>query len=265
MMFEEDRTSVPRAYTALPDGPDHPDPVDDLKRSIEWCHAQADGNLRAIGIQIGSRFDLKDEPLLEALVRRGATVYPDARGKVVRLPTGPVLAYRPLPQTLWQIEEHRGPSAIAAVGITGPSHFRETFMSTTSAGAQPWVSAYNPKHLGGPEIEAKSPVVSDPVIWEALKTFTNMINSSTGLSHSSDRSSVTEGLTKLKAAGHYFCPDDLLAGALRLNWKGSAAVELRELALEINAGKQKRFRKMLRTDIVEVWRAEASAATPPDH
>jgi hypothetical protein len=263
-MFEEDRTSVPRAYTALPDGPDHPDPIEDLKRSIEWCHARADGNLRAIGIQVGSRFDLKDEPLLEALARRGATVYPDARGKVGRLPTGPVLAYRPLPQTLWQIEEHRGPSAIAAVGITGPSHFRETFLSTTTAGAQPWVSAYNPKHLGGPEIEAKSPVVSDPVIWEALRTFTNMINSSTGLSHSSDRSSVTEGLTKLKAAGHYLCPDDFLAGALRLNWKGSAAVELRELAREINAGKQKRFRKMLRADIVEVWRAEVSEATPSD-
>lgn len=59
----------------------NPDPVEDLKRSIEWCHAQADGNLRAIGIQIGSRFDLKDEPLLEALVRRGAAVYPDTRGK----------------------------------------------------------------------------------------------------------------------------------------------------------------------------------------
>ena len=263
MMFEEDRTSIPRAYTALPDGPDHPDPVEDLKRSIEWCHGQADGNLRAIGVQVGSRFDLKDEPLLEALVRRGATVYPDSRGKVARLPAGPVLAYRPLPQTLWQIEEHRGPSAIAAVGITGPSHFRETFTST-AVGAQPWVSAYNPKHLGGPVIEAKTPVISDPVIWEALKTFTNMINSSTGLSHSSDRSSVTEGLTKLKAAGHYFFPDDLLAGALRLNWKGNAAVELRKLAIEINAGKQKRFRKMLRPDIVEVWRAEASSAAPSD-
>lgn len=260
MMFEEDRTSVPRAYTALPDNPDHADPVEDLKRAIEWCHSHADGNLQRIGVQIGSKFDLKDEPLLEALVRRGATVYPDSRGKVGRLPAGPVLAFRPLPQTLWQIEEHRGPSAFAAVGITGPSHFREMCTATKSAGAQPWVSAYNPKHLGGPVIEAKSPLISDPVVWEALKTFTNSINSSTGLSHSSDRSSVTEGLTRLKAAGHHFCPDDLLAGALRLNWRGSAAVELRELALEINAGKQKRYRKMLRPDIVEVWRSEAGTS-----
>jgi hypothetical protein len=260
MMFEEDRSSAPRAYTALPDSPDHPDPAEDLKRAIEWCHGQAGGNLRLIGIQTGSRSDIEDEPLLGLLVRHGASLHVNSRGKVTSLPPGPVLVYRPQPETLWQIEEHGAPSAIVAVGITGPSHFRRMLASTKPVGAQPWVSAYLPVHLGGPVIEPRTPVIPDPVVWEALKSFTNSINSSTGLSHSSDRSVVTEGLMKLKATGHSYDPDDLLAGALALNWRGSSAVELRDLAREINAGKRKRYRPMLRSNIVEIWETNAQTA-----
>lgn len=260
MMFEEDRRPVSRAYTALPDGPDYPDPLEDLKRAIGWCIEQASGDLSLISVNTGSKADHEDEPLLKELVKRGAGLYTSSRGRLPSLPSGPALLYRPLPETLWQIEDWKGPSAIAAVGITGPSHFRDTFISSKHVGAQPWVSAYQPTHLGGPIIEPKTPIVFNPVVWEALNSFTNSINSTTGLSHPSDRSEVTEGLMKLKSAGHSYDPDDLLAGALALNWRGSAAVALRDLAQELNLGKRKQYRPMLKSNIVEIWETRARTA-----
>lgn len=253
MMFEEDRRPVPRAYTALPDSPDHAEPTMDLKRAIRWCIEQAGGEVRRIAINTGRRSDLEDVPLLKELVKSGAGLYPSSRGKLPALPPGPTLLYQPLPETLWQIEDWRGPSAIAAVGITGPTHFEESFIPGNYVGAQPWISAYKPTHLGGPIIEPKTPIVSDPVVWEALKSFTDSINSTTGLSHVSDRSQVTEGLIKLRLAGHTYDADDLLSGALALNWRGSAALALHDLAQEIISGKRKQYRPSLKDNIVEIW------------
>lgn len=96
-----------------------------------------------------------------------------------------------------------------------------------------------------------------------MDTFTDLINSSTGLSDSRDRSTVLDGLTKLRAAGHEFDPEDLLAGALARNWRGDAAVQLKDLASEINAGKRKRFTERLRPDIVATWREEVCTGARP--
>lgn len=258
MMFEEDRRQVPRAYTALPDTLDHADPTVDLKRAIRWCVGQAGGDLSRISINTGRRSGHEDVPLLKELVKSGAGLYPSSRGKLPALPSGSVLMYLPLPETLWQIEDWKGPSAIAAVGITGPTHFRDAFIPGNQVGAQPWVSAYRPTHLGGPIVEPKTPVVPDPVVWEALKSFTGSINSTTGLSHPSDRSLVIEGLIKLKQAGHSYDPNDMLSGALALNWRGSTAVALRDLAQEIKLGKRKQYRPMLRSNIVEIWESRTA-------
>lgn len=230
----------------------------DLKRAIRWCIGQAGGDLSQISINTGRRSDHKDVSLLKELVKSGAGMYPSSRGKLPALPSGPALLYQPLPETLWQIEDWKGPSAIAAVGITGPTHFRDTFIPGNHVGAQPWVSAYKPTHLGGPVIDPNTPVVSDPVVWEALKSFTDSVNSTTGLSHPSDRSQVTEGLIKLKLAGHSYDPDDLLSGALALNWRGSTALALHDLAQEINLGKRKQYRPMLKANIVEIWESRTA-------
>lgn len=262
MMFEEDRTHVARAYTSLPDSPGYGDSEADLEKAIAWCYNKADGDFHRIGIQASKKEVIDNEPLLAGLARHGASLHFDSRGKITSLPSGPVLVYRPQPETLWQIEEGHCPEAIVAAGITGPENHRRTFSPERRVGAQPWVTAYKPEHLGGPAIEAKEPIVPDPIAWVALKTFTNSINSSTGLSHSSDHSLVVDGLTKLRAAGHTFDPDDLLAGALALNWKGSTAVELRDLARELNSGKRKRYRPILKANIIKIWEDEAAARDP---
>lgn len=116
-------------------------------------------------------------------------------------------------------------------------------------GCQPWVSAFNPVHLGGPEITRKEPILPDSVVAAAMGTFTDLINSSAGLSDSRDRSKVLDGLTKLQKAGHRFDPEELLAGALARNWRGDAAAQLKGLAREINAGKAKRFTERFRSGV----------------
>lgn len=258
MMFEEDRTKLPRAYVALPHDHLYQDHEKDLLDTIKWCLAQAGGDASKVGIQTGRKDDLEQDPLLLEFEAMGAKVYPDFRGKVADLPSGPVLMYRPLESNLWAVEDKRMPSAVAAFGITGPEHFADSFGHEDMASCQPWISAFKPLHLGGPLIQAKDPIVADRVVAVALDYFTGTINSSTGLTDSRDRSTVIEGLTKLRQAGHEFDPNDLLAGALAKNWRGKAAVQLRDVAAEINAGTRKRFTPRLRPEIVEIWREKAA-------
>lgn len=257
MMFEDDRTTVPRAYVALPYDHLYLDREKDLLATIAWCLDQAGGEAKSVGIQTGQKDDLEDEPLLVDFVAAGAKVYADFRGKLGVLPPGPVLMYRPLAMHLWEVETKRSSSAVAAFEIAGPEHYQRSAGTEGMVGCQPWVTAFNPVHLGGPAIKGKEPIVGDPVVAAALDTFTDLINSSTGLTDSRDRSTVLEGLTKLRNAGHLFDPEDLLAGALTRNWRGDAAVQLKDFASEINSGKRKRFTERFRPNIVEIWRAEA--------
>lgn len=257
MMFENDRTPLPRAYVALPYDHLYEDREKDLETTIAWCLEQAHGDATAVGIQTGHRYDLDDEPVLVGLVAEGARVYTDFRGKLGSLPSGPVLMYRPLDTHLWEVETKRSSSAVAAFEIAGPEHYGRSAGTEGMVGCQPWVSAFKPVHLGGPEIPPKEPVIPDPVVAVAMDTFTDFINSSTGLSDGRDRSTVLEGLTKLRQAGHEFDPDDLLAGALARNWRGDAAVQLKEFAREINAGRRKQFAKRFRSNVVDTWRKEA--------
>lgn len=265
MMFEEDRTTLPRAYVALPYDHLYEERERDLAATIGWCVEQAGGDARSVGIQAGHRDDLDEEPLLLDFLAAGAKVYPDRRGKLGALPAGPVLMYRPLDTHLLAVETQRSSSAVAAFEIAGPDHYRQSAGTGGMVGCQPWISAFKPIHLGGPEITRKEPILPDPVVAAALDTFTDLINSSTGLSDGRDRSTVLDGLTRLRRAGHRFVPEDLLAGALERNWRGDAAAQIRDLAREINAGKAKRFTERFRSDIVETWRREAlgsSAAKP---
>jgi len=119
-----------------------------------------------------------------------------------------------------------------------------------------WVSAYDVPSLNVSSVgEVPAP---DPVLTAALATFTNSVNSSTGITDFRDESRVVDGLQKLKHAGVPFTREQLVAGALRHNWRGSAAFALGTVGAEILAGKQKRVRETYRDNIVDLWREEVS-------
>jgi hypothetical protein len=135
---------------------------------------------------------------------------------------GSVVICAPDLKSLAEAEEIRQATAIVVVGA--------------HPGLMAWVSAFRPERLAGAVIPVPDRVVDDPDVWAAMETFTDLINSGTGLSHPCDRSLVTEGLLELHRAGHTFDPDELMAAAFKLNWRGTAAWDLRVLATELKAG-----------------------------
>lgn len=238
-MFEEDRTGLDRSYIALPVSPE-----DAAVMAMRWALPRANDEWAGVGLRVSRRRDLDHGSVLQELERGGVRVSTDRRGSSSgQRVKGPLIAYCPDLRSLAAIEDRRSrATAIVVAGADGS--------------LRPWVSAFNPEHLGGEVIEPLEP--AHPVVWQAMKTFTVSVNSSTALTDPRDRSRVIDGLTKLQRAGYLLDPDKLMAAALRLNWRGEAAWDLRGLAEGITAGKQKRIRERYRADIVPMWEQEAN-------
>lgn len=230
-----ERRNIDRAYVALPVRPEG----EGIAVAALWARERADDQGQ-LNLRVPLRRVVDDVPVLAELYRRGAKLSGERRTAANAVGQGPLIVYCPDLKSLAWAEEVRQATAIVAVGLHG--------------GLRPWVSAFRPTCLAGCEITPADPLVSDPVIWQALQTFTASINGGAGL----DRSRVTDGLQKLLIAEHAFDPDELMAAALRLNWRGSAAWELRKLAGEIASGKRKRVGYgTYRADIVQVWEQQA--------
>ncbi|GAB4001491.1 hypothetical protein GCM10029992_37180 [Glycomyces albus] len=117
---------------------------------------------------------------------------------------------------------------------------------------------FSPSITWGQAIEAKDPIIADPVVRQAMATFTHTTNHGRTILDRRDKSRVIDGLMNhLRPNGHQFDPNDLLAAALHDGWRGSGALELRNLATEINNGKRKQVREKFTSDILAMWRVEA--------
>ncbi|MEX5261607.1 hypothetical protein [Kocuria sp. CPCC 205263] len=243
VMFEPQR-DAPRAYVALPVRPE-----DAVLPALKWAFNQSETPAwESIGLRVPQRGYIRDVPPLQELEKRGVRISADRHTSSNQSPRGPLIVYCPNMESLAAAEDLRGASAIVAI-------------STNNEWLQPWVDAYHPEHLGGDVIPPANPTVREPVVWEALEAFTGSINSSTGLGHPSDFDLVLDGLQQLRQHGHAFTADELLAGALKLNWRGSSALELHQLASEILAGKNKRYRNRSRVSnprLLRLWEEQAA-------
>ena len=219
VMFEEER-DLDRAYVEATVPPEQGAQI-----AIGWVLSRV-ASPAQVNVQVPLLSLVREHHVLAELQRQGAHVSSWRRSGYVNIVPGPLIAFSPDLRSLLNVEKIHRVTAIVVVGL--------------DASMRAWVSAFAPGHLGGREIPPADPLVRDPVVWQAMREFTVLINSSTGLHHPSDRSRVTDGLQRLRAAGHHFDPDEILAAALRLNWRAGAAWDLRVLAAEINAGKRKR-------------------------
>lgn len=192
-------------------------------------------------MQIPSRDAIRENPALRDLDRRGLAAFATWRNSSANESvTGPQLSFFPDLEMLLALED-RKTTALVVLGVHD-SH-------------RAWVSACDVPFLGVSSVgEVPAP---EPVLTAALATFTNSVNSSTGITDPRDKSRVTDGLQKLKRADVPFTQDQLVAEALRHNWRGSAAFDLGNVGAEILAGKKKRVREMYRDDIVNLWRDAA--------
>ena len=109
-----------------------------------------------------------------------------------------------------------------------------------------------------PAIEAS---IADPVVEQAMKSVTMMVNLSTGLAHPMDRPKAVWAFRHLKKAGHAWTPQEVETWAASNGWDRRHARDLAEISEKILAGRRLQAGSSpVRADIIEVWREKASQA-----
>lgn len=103
-----------------------------------------------------------------------------------------------------------------------------------------WIKTWNPEIIGGAR-ENVGTLELDPKLERALVALTNMINLSTGLTHSSDRESAIQLLRILHQNRIRLKPDNMRIWALQNGWNSNGANQLRDYAQGVLEGTRYRI------------------------
>ena len=121
-----------------------------------------------------------------------------------------------------------------------------------------WIRAWNPIILGKEHSEVER-LIANPVVEEAMTMLTGRINTSTGLTHPSDKGSAIELLKILRDSGELYDPASLRAWALRHDWTPQGAEDLERYAQAVLDRKPMHGDKRTwPSDIIETLRQRAS-------
>ena len=112
-----------------------------------------------------------------------------------------------------------------------------------------WIKTWNPEIIGNSQ-ESVVPLDIDPRLVRAMVALTNMINLSTGLTHSSDKESAIQLLQILYHKRIPFNPDDMKIWALQNGWTSNGANQLRDYGKGVLEGKR------YRTGRIRIWNKE---------
>ncbi len=131
---------------------------------------------------------------------------------------------------------------------------------------RPWIKIWDAAELGTIPQPRREPLVSNPVVVEALKTLTASVNVSTGILHPSDHKLAIEIFEILREGGEDYDPLEVKAWLIREGkWKATHAQTVAELSQKILDGKKMRKgERVLRRDILTGWREEARKSESRD-
>ncbi|MBF9318031.1 hypothetical protein [Mycobacteroides chelonae] len=172
-----------------------------------------------------------------------------SRSRFHGTPRGTVIgAFLNLAEVL-ELERSAQVAGIVVVPANGPHR-----MFPTISGHVPWISAFDVECLGGNAIE-QTPAASPP-IKAAVKGLTGLAIHNQGLVDRRERSEVVHALSYFRSRGIALDPDALMVEALRNQWGGRGAEDLREIAIELNKGKRLRFdKRRLAQQVLDEWSA----------
>lgn len=121
-----------------------------------------------------------------------------------------------------------------------------------------WIRTWNPHVLGEPQV-APEVLIENPVVEEALKVLTDIVNLSTGLAHPRDKESAVQLFRLLYNHGELYDPDSVRAWALRHGWTPEGANDLKRVAQAILDRRRIRGGRypVWRPDIMKVLRERA--------
>lgn len=251
-----------RAYTALTSTTD---PDADLVTALRWAQAQA-GEGQRVTLWCHHR-DALPNGLESAAARSGIVIRAERprprHGPRGRHFSGPVVAVDLSLETLIQVEPFAYPLCLAHAFVT--ENGRGDLGCPDLVHDRPWIDAFLPECLVGPPIVPNEPLIEDPVIVRALKSFTSTTFNGTTMTDYRDGGVVTHGLMELRRTGHTLHPDRLLSAALRAGWQGTQALAFRDVAREVARGVNKRPKRRYPADIVNRWQAELHEATATRH
>lgn len=246
-----------RAYTSASPTTDH---VADRMTALLWAEEQVKGD-QDLTLWCKHVDSITEDSLADRLRKGAVRVVTEQRGGRLRPRDfrGPVVAvgFNTL-EPLIDIEPFEHP--LCLVGAFVP----ENFGGLTGLDDHPhrrWIEAFRPECLAGPPILTHEPLIEDPVVARALRSFTSDTEGGTTMYDPLDGGRVTHGLLLLHDGGHRIDPERLFSGALRAGWKGDQAMRLWDVAREVVRGARKRPKDRYAPQILEAWRADAQQKT----
>jgi hypothetical protein len=122
-----------------------------------------------------------------------------------------------------------------------------------------WRQARGAVDLLGRQPVPEAPKIGDPVVEEAMRSLTRIVNLSTGVRHPRDRSMAIHAFRILKRNGHDYDPAEIRAWAMANGWAADDARELGEYAEGVQRGKAYQAGpSMHNRQIIRTWRKKAA-------
>ncbi len=219
--------------------------AEDMGPAFRWALERAGELGCRMTVVAPKRDSFSDIPLLSDLPPFIGQETPQTLKKIGHRVEPVVVACWPTAQHLEQIETVTGLKALGVVP------WDEDEIDT-------WRSARGAVDLLGKLPASTAPSISDPVVEAAMKSLTDRVNLSTGLSHPSDRSSAIQAFKILKGNDHPFDPREIRAWAMANGWEAEDARNLSDYAERVLSGKKCRTdHPMWKSDIIEIWQDQA--------
>lgn len=161
---------------------------------------------------------------------------------------GPVLALYPDEKLLNKMDEMAGVTDVLVVPWS-----KET--------VEFWIDTWGATALRS-DAEGESPKIDDPVVKEAVETLDALVNTSTGITHSSDRATCIEIFKTLHSNGFSFDPKTVRAWLVaEKGWDPDYADDVKKVAEGVQAGKRFQYDQGgLANDILDRWKEKADAS-----
>ncbi|WP_147465008.1 hypothetical protein [Halococcus sp. IIIV-5B] len=162
---------------------------------------------------------------------------------------GPILAVYPSRDLLDKIDEMRGVTDVLVI----PWHRDDV---------QFWIDQWGATELGSrnaKQNEREAPSIDDNIVEEALHDLDSLVNVSTGLTHSSDRSQAIEMFNILHRNGYKFDPEAIRIWLVaEKDWSPTNADDVQEIAEGVKNGKRFQYESgRWVNDILDQWKDRA--------
>jgi hypothetical protein len=201
-MFDAKR-DYPSALAADPKQPDLA-----LRTGFQWVLAQHQEVGGRILVYAPGKQNVNQNSLLSAFCKRPGIEVATWRQSPWGWGGGPALAAWPSRDKLAEIADHRGVRALCVV-------------PWAAGEVDAWATSASPELLLGAETRTV-PAIADPVVVEALKSVTVMVNHGNALAGALDKRDAVASLTTLHRAGYRFDSDAIYAWALANDWRADA-------------------------------------------